>query len=54
MGLGIEAVWSRPCYLQDNGIVERSHRVTQAWSAPLQDRNGQSVGIAATRSGTTI
>jgi hypothetical protein len=32
--LGIEVVWSRPRYPQDNGIVERSHRVTQAWSAP--------------------
>lgn len=34
VGLGIEVVWSRPRYPQDNGTVERSHRVTQAWSAP--------------------
>lgn len=33
VGLGIEVVWSRPRYPQDNGKVERSHRVTQAWSA---------------------
>lgn len=34
VGLGIEVVWSRPRRPQDNGIVERSHRVTQSWSAP--------------------
>lgn len=34
VGLGIEVVWSRPHYPQDNGIVERSHRTTQSWSAP--------------------
>lgn len=33
VGLGIEVVWSRPRHPQDNGKVERSHRVTQAWSA---------------------
>lgn len=41
VGLGIEVVWSRPRYPQDNGIVERSHRVTQAWSAPAQCRTLQ-------------
>lgn len=34
VGLGIQPVWSRPHHPQDNGIVERSHRTTQAWSAP--------------------
>lgn len=34
IGLGIEVLWSRPRHPQDNGKVERSHRVTQAWSAP--------------------
>jgi len=34
VGLGIEVVWSRPRHPQDNGIVERSHRTTQSWSAP--------------------
>ncbi len=34
VGLGIEVVWSRPRYPQDNGIVERSHRTTQSWSTP--------------------
>lgn len=36
VGLGIDVVWSRPHHPQDNGIVERSHRTTQAWSAPEQ------------------
>ncbi|MEO1401596.1 MAG: hypothetical protein AAFV72_10170 [Cyanobacteria bacterium J06635_1] len=39
IGLGIEVVWSRPCRPQDNGIVERSHRTTQAWSAPAYCRD---------------
>lgn len=34
VGLGIQVVWSRPRRPQDNGIVERSHRVTQSWSTP--------------------
>lgn len=38
VGLGIEVVWSRPRCPQDNGIVERSHRTTQAWSAPMSCR----------------
>jgi hypothetical protein len=33
IGLDIEVLWSRPRHPQDNGKVERSHRVTQAWSA---------------------
>jgi hypothetical protein len=39
VGLGIAVVWSRPCRPQDNGKVERSHRTTQSWSAPLYCRN---------------
>ena len=39
VGLGIQVVWSRPCRPQDNGVVERSHRTTQAWSAPAYCRN---------------
>lgn len=39
VGLGIEVVWSRPRRPQDNGKVERSHRTTQSWSAPLYCRN---------------
>ncbi len=39
VGLGIEVVWSRPHYPQDNGIVERSHRTTQSWSAPYTCRS---------------
>ena len=34
IGLEVEVLWSRPRHPQDNGKVERSHRVTQAWSAP--------------------
>ncbi|NJR66951.1 MAG: transposase family protein [Leptolyngbyaceae cyanobacterium CRU_2_3] len=34
VGLGIDVVWSRVRHPQDNGIVERSHRTTQSWSAP--------------------
>lgn len=34
VGLGIDIVWSRRHCPQDNGKVERSHRTTQAWSAP--------------------
>lgn len=34
VGLGIDVVWTRVHHPQDNGIVERSHRTTQAWSAP--------------------
>lgn len=39
VGLGVDVVWSRPGHPQDNGIVERSHRTTQAWSAPTFCRN---------------
>lgn len=34
VGLGMDIVWSRRHCPQDNGKVERSHRTTQAWSAP--------------------
>lgn len=34
VGLDIDVVWSRVRCPQDNGIVERSHRTTQAWSDP--------------------
>jgi hypothetical protein len=33
-GLGIEVIWSRLCIPEDNGIVERSHRTMQSWTAP--------------------
>ena len=31
IGLGVEVVWIPPCRPQRNGVVERSHGVTQGW-----------------------
>lgn len=41
VGLDVDILWSRRHCPQDNGKVERSHRTTQAWSAPRYCRDVQ-------------